>query len=74
MFWRKVWLSWSGAILAIFFINIAFSSNPLLIKIELKTEKDYQKVNELGIKAYVKLDDGYIAEVEKDKIEKLESY
>ncbi|MFH0930437.1 MAG: M20/M25/M40 family metallo-hydrolase, partial [Candidatus Zixiibacteriota bacterium] len=74
MFWRKIWFSSLGLLLTLFFINITSASNPVLIKIKLKTEKDYQKANESGIKAYVKLDDGYIAEVEKDKIEKLESY
>ncbi|MCJ7458519.1 MAG: M28 family peptidase [candidate division Zixibacteria bacterium] len=72
MFWRKVWLGGLGAFLTILFLNLSLASGSVLIRIELKTAKDYQLAAEVGLKAYVRLDKAYLGEIEKDKIEKLE--
>ncbi|MDH4223795.1 MAG: M28 family peptidase, partial [candidate division Zixibacteria bacterium] len=72
MICRKAWRGSLLAILIMFFVNVPLASGSVLIKIELKTYEDYQIAADLGLKAYIKLDNAYIAEIDKDKIERLE--
>lgn len=61
-----------GALLILLSFNFSFASSPYLIEIQLKTPEDYKIATDLGMKAYVKLDNAYITEIDKDKIERLE--
>ena len=74
MFWRKIQFLGFGALLFVFLFNLSFGAQPVLVKIDLKWAKDYQIAKESGLKAYVKLDNSYLAEIEKDKIPELESH
>jgi hypothetical protein len=74
MYWRKIQFLGLGVLLFVFLFNLSFGVQPVLVKIDLKTAKDYQLVKESGLKAYVKLDNSYIAEIEKAKIPELESH
>ena len=74
MFWRKIQFLGFGALFFVFLFNLSFGAQPVLVKIDLKSAKDYQLAKKSGLKAYVKLDNSYIAEIEKDKIPELESH
>ncbi len=73
MFLRKIQFLGLGVLLFVFLFNLSFGAQPVLVKIDLKSAKDYQLAKESGLKAYVKLDNSYIAEIEKAKIPELES-
>ena len=72
MFCRKICFVAFGIFLSLILVNLSFASQSILIKIELRTAQDFQTAIESGLRAYVRLDDIYIAEIEKDKIDRLE--
>jgi hypothetical protein len=69
---KKSYAGILGALLILVSFNFSFASNPYLIEIQLKAPADYQIATDLGLKAYAKLDNAYIAEINKDRIEGLE--
>ena len=73
MFLRKIQFLGLGVLLFVFLFNLSFGSQPVLVKIDLKTAKDFWITKECGVKAYVRLDRAYLGEIDKDKLEKLES-
>lgn len=72
MIFRKILTVCFGAFLSIFFLSFSFASETVLIKIDLRSAQDCQTAVESGVKAYVRLDNTFVAEIDKDKIKKLE--
>ncbi|MDH4224013.1 MAG: M20/M25/M40 family metallo-hydrolase, partial [candidate division Zixibacteria bacterium] len=72
MFYGKRWVVCYVVLIVLFFIGNTQASDQYLINIQLKTPEDYQIAADLGLKAYIKLDNAYITEIDKEKIQILE--
>ncbi len=74
MSWKKIQFLVTGAVLLVFLFSLSFAAQSVLVKIDLKSAKDYELAKESGLKAHAKLDNSFIAEIAEDKIPELESH
>jgi len=74
MFFRKTWLCFLLAFIIAGFSSSLAGTRPVLIKLKLETQGDYEKAKSLQVTAYQKFGDLFLAEIDSEKLRQLRAY
>ncbi len=74
MFFKKI-VFWVALVSTIgVFDSASVSASPVLIKLQLKTQKDYQRAKSLEIIPYQRFGDLFLSEIDSEKLGRLRAY
>ncbi|MFQ6031303.1 MAG: hypothetical protein ACE5K2_00150, partial [Candidatus Zixiibacteriota bacterium] len=72
MYYRRIAVSLVFLISVIILASAQAFAEPVLIKLTLKKSSDYEKAISLGAVAYQRFDNSFLAELESEKLERLD--